>query len=123
MRVFPWKGCQMAILITEGLARPELATVATLPTNPPSIVTTKPRRQRLTSARRIERDASGAMWESDDEPGVYLPSPETIAAACAAIRSTWSELEHRARGGMLTPTGRIPKWTPPGADRGLRGEA
>lgn len=113
----------MAILITEGPARPELDATAGPSAQLPSIARPKPRRRRLTSAQRIERDALGAMWGDEDEAGIYLPSPETIAAECAAIRATWSEIDHRARGGMLTPSGRMPRWTPPGTERGLRGDA
>jgi hypothetical protein len=34
---------------------------------------------------------------------VYLPSPEEINAACAAIQRTWSEDERRRRAVTLTP--------------------
>ena len=73
------------------------------------------------------------MWKLEDEPGTYLPSPERIAAECAAIRSTWSEDEHRFRAAMMPDfstgdrmtleRGQWRRWYPPGVLRGLRGEA
>ncbi len=113
----------MAILITDGLARPELNTAAGPSIVPPPMVRMKPRRQRPAFMERIDAGAFRGMWDEADPQDSYLPSPETIATECAAIRTTWSERERLARAGMLDAFGRRPHWTPPGTINGLRGEA
>lgn len=113
----------MAILITEGTARPELDPATGIPDTPPPIVMAQVRRRRPSSEGHITDAALRSMWTLEDEPGTYLPSPDVISAECAAIRSTWSQYEHYARSGLLSATGKIPRWVPPGTVRGLRGEA
>ncbi len=102
---FPGKVADMANLIAEGAVRPELNFAYELSTAPPPIITTKPRRPPLTSAALVERNALRGMWDTEDPPNSYLPSPETIAAACRAIQATWSDEEREFRRNGETPQG------------------
>ncbi|HMP08655.1 MAG TPA: hypothetical protein PJ982_20090 [Lacipirellulaceae bacterium] len=56
----------------------------------------------------------------DDDAGAYLPTPDEIAAACRAIRRSWSPEERQRRRWGLMPGRRharaelLPSgWTPP----------
>ncbi len=97
---------------------------------PPNDV--KPRKHRLSGQEKHHKAALSGMWQLEDEPGTYLPSPETIAAECAAIRAGWSDVEHRYRAAMLPTLGeghrvvfntrqKVSAWTPPVYRCGLRG--
>ena len=43
----------------------------------------------------------------------FNPTAEEIELACAEIRSTWSEYEHRRRAGWGKDVERSLRWTPP----------
>lgn len=54
-------------------------------------------RRRTAGERQRPRISDRSMWEDVDKPGTYLPSPEAIAAECAAIQATWTPEERLAR--------------------------
>ena len=118
--------------LSEAITQPTAITLTVIE-GPPPIVPAKPRRQKLIGEALIAKRADATMWNLEDHPGTYLPSPETIAAECAAIRAGWSEDEYRIRAAMAPDfshgdrmtldRGEWRRWYPPGVVRGLRGEA